>query len=320
MTRRTVFFSFIGSGIICLALAGISNATVPRAFVSINGSDLGPCSAVQPCRSFNAALAVVQAGGEIVVQDSGGYSTGFTITQSVTIDAAGFNASVISTGGTDLCTINAGPSDRVVLRGISFHGANVGTNAINVTQVGTLYVEHCSISEFTSEGVNMPNGGDLFVTNTDVRACSDGLAVVLHGATPANLVAQDSRFTQCKIAGVELLVFGAASATGWLSNCTVSLCGGEGVFAKSFSAASVDLTLSNCRILGNFIGLDDENSSTGNATMRVSNCVVTRNGTGLNILSAGGGVAAILGTGAGTNLISGNFASNVITSGSVALQ
>src|SRR5215472_7808356 len=147
--RRNVFFSLLGSGVVCLALAGVGQASVPRAFVSINGSDTNPCSAVQPCRSFNQALAVVQAGGEIVVQDSGGYSTGFTITQSVTIDAAGFNASAISTTpGSELCTINTGPNDRVVLRGISFHGANVGESAIFCTQVGSLYVEHCSISEF----------------------------------------------------------------------------------------------------------------------------------------------------------------------------
>src|SRR5258708_3567122 len=124
--RRNVLFSLVGSGIVCLALTGVSQAAVPRAFVSINGSDANPCSAVQPCRSFNQALTVVEAGGEIVVQNSGGYSTGFTITQSVTIDAAGFNASVISTGPGDLCTINTtNTTDRVVLRGISFHGASV---------------------------------------------------------------------------------------------------------------------------------------------------------------------------------------------------
>ena len=83
MTIRNMLFSLVGSGIVCLLPANVT-ATVPRAFVSINGLDTNPCSAVQPCRSFNQALTVVQPGGEIVVQDSGGYSTGFTITQSVT--------------------------------------------------------------------------------------------------------------------------------------------------------------------------------------------------------------------------------------------
>src|SRR5260370_12004183 len=114
MTRPNVIFSLVGSAIVCLALVAVGNrtatavTTVPRAFVSINGSDANPCSAVQPCRSFNQALTAVQPGGEIVVQNSGGDSTGFTITQSVTIDAAGFHASAIHVGAGDLCTIHPG--------------------------------------------------------------------------------------------------------------------------------------------------------------------------------------------------------------------
>jgi hypothetical protein len=54
---------------------------------------------------------VVDPGGEIVVQNSGGYSPEFTITQSVTIDGGGNDASVNSTFGSDLCTINAGAGD-----------------------------------------------------------------------------------------------------------------------------------------------------------------------------------------------------------------
>src|SRR5262249_16703001 len=160
----------------------------------------------------------------IVVQDSGGYSTGFTISQSVTIDAAGFNASVISTNATNLCTINAGASDRVVLRGISFHGASLGLSAINPPQVGSLYVEHCSIAEFTGDGVHMPNGGNLWVTDTDVRKCATGVLTETVGPTPANLVAQDSRFTECGGFGVFVWAAGAGAATGLLTNCAASLC------------------------------------------------------------------------------------------------
>src|SRR5215472_14425538 len=167
MTLRNLFFSIIASAVACLALASAAGATVPRAFVSTQGLDTNPCSAVQPCRSFNQALTVVQPGGEIIVQDTGGYSTGFTITQSVTIDAGGFNASVVSTSATVLCTINTASSDRVVLRGLTFHGANTGTFGISVEQVGNLYVEHCSFSEFTGPGVDMFSAGNLFVTGTD---------------------------------------------------------------------------------------------------------------------------------------------------------
>jgi hypothetical protein len=305
MTKRNVFFSLVASGIVCLALAGVGEATVPRAFVSINGSDANPCSAVAPCRSFNQALTVVEAGGEIVVQDSGGYSTGFTITQSVTIDAAGFNASVISTSFTDLCTISAGASDRVVLRGISFHGANVGNNAIDVLQPTNLYVEHCSITEFTRAGVEMANGGNLWVTYTDVRKCLNGLFVGTTGATASNLVGQDSRFTECGI-GVNLAANATGAVTAWMSNCAASLCGFPGFLLESHSAGNADLTLTNCRSFGNGTGLSASTVSTGNATIRIANCTVTKNTNGIHTFQSGGGTASVIGTSPGTNLISGN--------------
>ena len=321
--KLRVFFSLLGSGIVCLGLAAVGEATVPRAFVSINGSDTNPCSATLPCRSFNQGLAVVQSGGEIVVQDSGGYSTGFTITQSVTIDAAGFNASVISIGSGDLCTISAGASDRVVLRGISFHGASVGTNAINATQVGSLYVEHCSIAEFGGSGVLMANGGNLFVTNSDVRSCGLGLKVGASGATNAGLVAQDSRFSECNLtfasAAVVVASSGSGTATGSLSNCTASS-SFEGFVAISSGGADAKLNLTNCRAFGNGVGVFASNTSSGSAGISMTGCVVTKNGTGIQTFSAaGGGSATVIGTGPGTNLIAGNSTDGTAF-GSVTLQ
>jgi len=317
MITRNLLFNILASAFVYTLLVGVGRASVPRSFVSINGSDTNPCSAVQPCRSFTQALAVVQAGGEVVVQDSGGYSTGFTISQSVTIDAAGFNASVISTSGTDLCTISAGSSDKVVLRGISFHGAGVGHWAINVAQVGSLYVEHCSISEFIS-GVVMENGGNLFVTGTDVRKCTGiGIDVGTNGATAANVVAHDSRCTEC-FYGFALGSGGTGNVTGWLDNCAASLGGAVGFYAESASAGNVDLTLTNCRAAGNGdTGIFARTDSTGNTTVRLVSCVVTRNIRGIN---AFGPLAKILGTSPGSNLISDNISTDGTISGTRALQ
>jgi hypothetical protein len=63
MTKRNLPLSLAGSAIVCLLLVGAGQAAVPRAFVSISGTDANPCSAGQPCRSFNQALTVVQPGG-----------------------------------------------------------------------------------------------------------------------------------------------------------------------------------------------------------------------------------------------------------------
>jgi len=319
MNRPNAFYSLASSVIVCLALVGASEASVPRAFVSISGSDTNPCSAVQPCRSFNQALTVVQPGGEIVVQNSGGYSTGFTITQSVTIDAAGFNASVISAGAGDLCTINAGPSDRVVLRGISFHGAGVGQNAINATQIGSLYVEHCSISEFNAAGVRMFNGGNLWITDTSVRACFDGIDAGVSGATAAHLVVQDSQISESRNAGVFVSSNGTAPATGLLVNCIAALGNGPGFSATSDQSADVEITLVNCRGFGNSFGVASEARSTGNATIRIGGCVLTGNVTGIAAFAHSTGVPSVLGTSPGTNFISGNSTDGT-TTGSATLK
>jgi len=308
----------------CLGLAGVGQAigNVPRAFVSINGSDTNPCSAVQPCRSFNQALTVVQPGGEIVVQNSGGYSTGFTITQGVTIDATGVNASAISTSATDLCTINTGPGDRVVLRGISFHGASVGGNAIAVAQVGSLYVEHCSIAEFTGDGVHMPFGGSLWVTDTDVRKCQSALLVESNGAVASNLVAQDSRFAEC-VDGIRLGTASTGLSIGSATNCTASACT-NGFIAFSQGSNGAVLTLSNCRAIGGSTGLAAMGSGSpgGGALIFILNCVVMDNNVGI-FTSGGtplsGGPGAVFGTNPGTNLIANNPTGGT-TSTSATLQ
>jgi hypothetical protein len=193
----------------------------------------------------------------------------------------------------------------VVLRGISFHGASVGNNAIEVAQVGSLYVEHCSIAEFTGDGVRITAGGNLFMTGTDVRKCLNGIVLEPLGATAANLVVHDSRFTECDN-GVNVLSVGAA-VTGLLTNCTASLCS-LGFVATSQSTGSVDLTLTNCRAFFNGAGVVAQTfvgGASANTTVRMANCVVTANGDGTTTLSRGG-PASILGTSPGSNLISGN--------------
>jgi hypothetical protein len=238
----------------------------------------------------------------------------------VTIDAAGFNASVISTSATDLCTINAGSTDRVVLRGISFHGAGTGNNAINVTQVGSLYIEHCSISEFTSSAVFMPNGGNLFVTGTDVRKCFSGLVAGTSSTTALNLVAHDSRFTECSNSCVQLATgfgtgLGSGAAIGTLINCTAAL-GGVGFWADAGSFnGRVDMTLVNCRAMGNTNSGVFAGSGAGTpSTIRMANCVLTQNNFGITTVNG-----SVIGTNTGTNLISGNNA-DVFPGSSVTLH
>src|SRR5262249_6314859 len=118
---------------IAVSLVVLSSAFAQsgRTFVSAGtGSDLNACSRSAPCRSFTAALAVTNAGGEVIALDSGGYGP-FTVSKAVSITSpGGVYAGLTVPSGTGV-TINAGASDVVRLSGLTIVCA-AGTIAIDL--------------------------------------------------------------------------------------------------------------------------------------------------------------------------------------------
>lgn len=89
-----------------------------RSFVSTTGNDANACVPGSECRSFTRALAVTNAGGEVVALSSAGYGA-FSVTRSVTVMASpGVTASLTVTSG-DGIDIAAATTDTVVLRGLN---------------------------------------------------------------------------------------------------------------------------------------------------------------------------------------------------------
>jgi hypothetical protein len=66
--------------------------------VSGTGDDANPCTRIEPCRTFAAALALTAPGGEISAVDAGSYGA-VTITKSVTINRTGTLAGIIVLAG-----------------------------------------------------------------------------------------------------------------------------------------------------------------------------------------------------------------------------
>jgi hypothetical protein len=60
-------------GFLFLFSAAAASALNNRSAVSVSGNDVNPCTTVSPCRSFVAAVAATNAGGEVIAIDSGGY-------------------------------------------------------------------------------------------------------------------------------------------------------------------------------------------------------------------------------------------------------
>src|SRR4029434_2747198 len=98
------------------------HATTQRAFVASSGVDNPSCSISAPCRGFTAAIGATSPNGEKLMLASAGYGT-VAIGKSISIIAPpGVYAGVSVFSGTDGVTVNAGPTDKVVLRGLTVNG------------------------------------------------------------------------------------------------------------------------------------------------------------------------------------------------------
>jgi Right handed beta helix region len=150
-----------------------------RTWVSGVGDDANPCSRTAPGKTFAGAISKTAQGGEIDVLDSGGFGA-LTILHSITIDGAG-NLGGVLVAGTNGFTINAGPTDIVVIRGLTFDGGSLtttpGLNGIRINSAGVVDIENCVIENFSKIGIDFEPtnaGAKLFVSNTVVRNCATG--------------------------------------------------------------------------------------------------------------------------------------------------
>jgi len=158
---------------VCLLVASAAVAQ-NRTFVSSSGLDTNPCSRTQPCRGFNAAIAVVATDGEVVVLDSAGYGPA-TITKGVSVIAPlGVYAGITVTTNDGFFLNTAGGI--INLKGLSFIG--LGRN-FGINQVGTpaqVNIDSCLFSNFNNSGggVNVA-GTKVTVRDSEFRNNSTGL-------------------------------------------------------------------------------------------------------------------------------------------------
>ena len=155
-----------GVAFACLWLAATeAEAVAPRAYVSTAGNDANVCSnPATPCRTFVGAISQVLSGGEVIVLDSGTFGGG-TITKSVTINAPGGVAALVATP----LLVNAGASDVVTLRGLTFVSPTVGSGTALTFAAGAGLNLENSVIHGWSTGLSFGVAGKLNVTNSVVR-------------------------------------------------------------------------------------------------------------------------------------------------------
>jgi hypothetical protein len=272
----------------CSLFAAPASAQRARTFVASFGLDSNPCTFASPCKTFQHAIDVVLAGGEVTAIDSAGFGP-ITITHAVTITSpAGIEAGIVPpTGGTAI-TINAGPSDAVVLRGLTVNGAGIGENGIVFNSGGSLTIDSCVVqnsvftgSQTTGNGILIqPTSGPVDFVITDTFVVGNGFDGIQYSppsgspnvnGTIDNVTAASNGFFGIGITPVH--TSGGATVVS-ISNSTVSS-NAEGIAAENVGVAvSIDnVTVADNSQYGIF--------ETGGATVLLGRSVITGNGTGI---------------------------------------
>ena len=296
-----ILAAFAGGLLAALLLAAPAQAQNARSFVSGHGLDTNACTLSAPCRTFAAALALTNAGGEITVLDPAGYGP-VTIDKTISIvnDGVGTAGVIVPSGGNGI-TINAGSNDAVMLRGLSIDGAGVGTSGIAFNSGKSLTVVSCVIRHFTGDGISFfpTASSNLAVTNT-LTADNGGDGAFIHPTGNGVVAAVFNHIKANNNSGDGIALVGSDS-TGTI-NATVSDSVAAGnssigfVAATAPSHAPTTLMVFHSVAADNGFGLYTIGAA---ATLRVAHTVVTGNGTGWIVLSG-----AVLSY--GDNYIDGN--------------
>jgi hypothetical protein len=95
------------TALVC-SLASVPAYARARVFVASYGSDSNPCTFGSPCKTFQHAHDVVDAGGEVTAIDSAGFGP-ISVTKTVTITSPdGVEAGIVPAAGGDGSTSTPG--------------------------------------------------------------------------------------------------------------------------------------------------------------------------------------------------------------------
>jgi len=260
---------------VCLLCSSLAQAQATRTWVSGVGDDANPCSRTAPCKTFAGAISKTAACGEISVLDPGGFGA-VTITKSITINGDGTLAGILHAGVSGII-VNAGVNDVVTIRSVSINGGGTGTNGIRYLAGKQLNVENCSISNFTTNGIDVSVAAtgtfNLTVKETTISGNCSGAPIGIRMTKAAGLstlcASIDTVYLQGLATGLDVLAGTATITRSVVSNNT-----NFGIIAEGTGIINADtnyLTCNNNAISAQVVG----------STVRLSNNTITGNATGI---------------------------------------
>jgi hypothetical protein len=275
-----------------------ASAQATRTWVSGVGDDANPCSRTAPCKTFAGAISKTAAGGEIDCLDPGGFG-GVTITKSMTIDCGTVTGGVLNAGFNGVI-VNAGASDKVVLRNLAVQGTvgiSPGVNGIRWLGGLELHLDRVVVlgQNTTCVDVAKTAVGILYVRNSYFTECPIGISLA---TTASNIVATiDSSYFQ----GIGANGVAAASANAFVNvSRSVFENNGQNCMVASVSGATLNASnnvAANCGTAG-------ISASVAGASIRASANELFDNGKAFNVAA---GATFLSGN---DNKVSGNQGDN----------
>lgn len=318
MRHSSLFQLVLLPAVLAFPRVSAADAAPFTVFVSaLHGADTRHCGAVNaPCKTFQAGVDRVAERGSVVAVDSGTYGA-VRVTQGVTIEAPAGVAALIETVSGIGVDIQVGAQDTVVLRGLTLVSQNslpLSIHGIRVGSAGSVHIEKCVIDGFAF-GIfaNVPAPVLLFVNDTFIRHGGSLGAAINIGSVTSTIHAS---FDQCHFEGNGngLLLQNNGTAVARNSSFSGNLLAGAAASAGP-PGSSVELNLESCVMAHNGDpGVVSSGRNGGSTTVRISNCTIVDNATG--VLAFSGGVVLSR----GNNTIEGNGANVSGTLGTYAAK
>jgi hypothetical protein len=269
MNKRIIASIFGLNSIVILLASGA--AAQQRTFVSGLGSDSNPCNRTAPCRNFAQAISQTNSGGEVIALDSAGYGA-ISITKPVSIISPPGVYAGISVFSGDGIAVNAGASDTVILRGLTVNNQGSTGSGIVFNSGGALHVESCAVNGFStinSGGLKFLSPGSLEVKDSNMRGDYFGLLI-----QPSSGIAR-ATIDQLRLEGGHVGLLAREGSVVTVRNSVASANSADGFAAFSNTAGSVRLTLEACESSNNDFGIDAGSASTGPTEVDIEGCLVT---------------------------------------------
>ncbi len=265
-------------GVLSFALVTSAQAQSTRTWVSGVGDDANPCSRTAPCKTFAGAISKTAAAGEIDALDPGGYGA-VTITKAITINGGNQVAGVL-VSGTNGINVNAGPNDRVILRGIEFTGGGTGVDGVQINGAGNVIIDHCSFQGFTHNNiaVSLTTSGYVLVQDSTIVGGDKGIVITgTSGPGPVSTLVKNVTIQGTRIALQTLrghldashvtvqnnTDFGAIASVGSIG-LESSLFSGNGTAVQANYGGQINL--SNVDMFNNTVGIGAGGGIVGTAT------------------------------------------------------